>query len=114
VRCVLLLLWLRDTGVLEKWALREIAGALGVDESTIRRDLRVLDQAVAEYQRLMVARPWVRQEHTVFEFAQEIGASPETVRRMIRNGLITAHRRSGRGKGGQWRIPVDKVERFER
>ena len=33
------------------------------------RDLRVLDQVDAEYQRLMAEQPWTRREFTVTEFA---------------------------------------------
>lgn len=49
----------------------------------------------------------VQRELTTAEFAQEIGASAETVRAMIRDGLIAA-----RKDGNRWMIPVAEVERF--
>ena len=79
----------------------------GTNRSTILRDLRVLDLVDAEYQRLMAEQPWTRREFTVPDFAQEIGASPETVRAMINDNLVKAHKRRGR-----WYIPVAEVERI--
>ena len=111
---LILLLRLRDAGVLEDQALQAIGDVLGVNRSTILRDLRVLDQVEVEYRRLMAEQPWARRELTVVEFAAEIGASPETVRGIIRDGLIEAHKRPGRGRGGRWYIPMDEVDRFGR
>jgi len=52
---LVLLLRLRDAGVLEGQTLQAIGTALGVDRSTILRDLRVLDQVEEEYHRLTLA-----------------------------------------------------------
>ena len=110
---LLLLHRLREAGVIEGRTLQEIGDALGVNRSTILRDLRVLDQVEAEYQRLMAEQPWARRELTVSEFAVEIGASPETVRAMIRDGLVKAYKRAGqRGRGGRWHVPVTELDRF--
>ena len=112
---LVLLLRLRDAGVLEGQTLQAIGDVLGVNRSTILRDLEVLDQVEEEYQRLMAEQPWAQRELTVSEFAEEIGASPETVRYMIRDGLVRAHKRpggKGSGKGGRWYIPLAEVDKF--
>ena len=106
---LVLLMRLRGAGVLEGQTLQAIGDVLGVERSTIMRDLRVLDQVEEEYQQLMALQPWVRRYYTVTEFAQEIGASPETARCMVRDGLVEAHKQRGR-----WRIPVAEVDRFKR
>ena len=106
---LMLLLRLRDAGVLEDQTLQAIGDELGVNRSTILRDLRVLDQVEAEYRRLMAEQPWVRCELTVSEFSREVGASPETVRGMVRDGLVEARKRRER-----WYIPMAEVERFRR
>ena len=62
---LLLLHRLREAGVIEGRTLQEIGDALGVNRSTILRDLRVLDQVEAEYQRLMAEQPWARRERKV-------------------------------------------------
>jgi excisionase family DNA binding protein len=111
---LVLLLRLRDAGVLEDQTLQAIGGVLGVNRSTILRDLLVLDQVEEEYRRMMAEQPWLRRELTVTEFACEIGASPETVRAMIRDGLVKAHKRPARGQGGRWCIPLAEVDRFRR
>jgi excisionase family DNA binding protein len=110
----LVLLWrLRQEGVLEGRTLQALGDLLGVDRSTIMRDLREVDRVEAEYKRLMAARPWDRNDLTVSEFAAQVGASAETVRAMIRDGLIEAHKRTGaRGRGGRWWIPSAEVDRF--
>jgi len=114
---LVLLLRLREAGVLEDQTLQSIGDAVGVNRSTILRDMQVLDQVEEEYQRLMAEQPWLKRDLTVIEFAQEIGASPETVRGMIRDGLIEAHKRlggRGGGKSGRWYIPLAEVDRFRR
>lgn len=110
---LLLLYRLREAGVLDGRTLQSVGDVLGVNRSTILRDLRVLDQVETEYQRLLAEQPWLRRELTVTEFGEEIGASPETVRAMIRDGLVTAYKRTGqRGRGGRWYIPLTEVDRF--
>jgi hypothetical protein len=109
---LLLLYRLREAGVIgEENTLQEIGDALGVDRSTILRDLELLDQVEAEYTRLMALQPWARRYYSVADFAQEIGARPDTVRAMLRDGLITAHKRGG-GRG-RWVIPLAEVDKFK-
>jgi excisionase family DNA binding protein len=98
---------LQEHGVLDDLTLQTIGEVLGVNRSTILRDPRELDQVQAEYQRLMARQPWIRRELTTADFAQEIDASADTVRAMIRDGLIEA-----RKDGNRWMIPVREVERF--
>lgn len=104
---MLLLHRLQEHEALDDLTLQAMGEILGVNRSTILRDLRELDQVEAEYNRLMARQPWVRRELTTADFAQEIGASAETVRAMIRDGLIEARKR-----GNRWMIPVAEVERF--
>ena len=111
---LVLLLRLRDAGVLEDQTLQAIGDVLGVNRSTIPRDLRVLDQVEEEYQRLMAGQPWLKRDLTVTGFAQEIDASPETVRMMVRDGLVEAYKRPERGQGERWYIPLAEVDRFRR
>lgn len=108
---LLLLYRLREAGVLgDDHTLQEIGDALGVNRSTILRDLRVLDRVEEEYRRLVAEQPWTARELTPAEFAAQIGVTPETVRVMLRDGLIQAHKRgSGRGR---WRIPVEELRRW--
>jgi len=98
---LVLLLRLREAGVLENQTLQALAEVLGTNRSTILRDLRVLDEVEAEYRRLMATQPWVVTEYTVSEFAEAIGASPETVRWMIRDGLVKARKRPRPGRRGR-------------
>jgi predicted DNA-binding protein YlxM (UPF0122 family) len=115
-RLVLLHL-LRADGVIDDLTLQAIGDILGVDRSTIHRDLRELDAVEHEYRRLLAQQPWIRRELTTAEFAEEIGASADTVRMMINDGLIDArkvHWGVGGGKFGRWMIPVEETERFKR
>lgn len=105
---LVLLLRLRQQGVLEDLTYAAIGDVFGVNRSTILRDMEELDLVEEEYQRLMATQPWVRRELTTAEFAEEIGASPQTVRYLIRDGLIEARMRSHR-----WWIPVRELERFK-
>jgi len=106
----LLLLWrLREDAVLVGQTLQAVGDILHVNRSTVLRDLRLLDQVQAEYERLLAAQPWTRRELTALEFAQAIGASPETVRCMLRDGLIEAYKRRER-----WCIPVSELDRWTR
>ncbi len=55
---LLVLLRLRQQGSLDGVTLQEIADQFGVNRSTIMRDLREIDQAEAEYQRIKNLQPW--------------------------------------------------------
>ena len=60
----------------------------------------------------MALQPWARREYTVSEFAKAAGADPETIRAMIRDGLLQAVKRGG-GRG-RWYIPMSEIERVAR
>ena len=78
---------------------------------------RLLDVVEQEYGRLLAQQPWIRRELTTAEFADEIGASTDTVRMMLNDGLIEARKvRGGLGGGkyGRWMIPIEEVDRFKR
>ena len=108
---MLLLLHLKDAGVLDDLTLQEIGDITGVDRSTIHRDFQDLPAVEAEYRQLMATQPWVRRTLTVDEFAERIGVQPETVRSMIRDGLITASKAPGTaGQGGRWIIPAVELD----
>ncbi len=104
---MLLLLRLQEEGVLNDLTLQAIGDVLNVNRSTIHRDLGDLEKVEREYQRLMARQPWIKREYTTVEFAEEIGCSADTVRAMIRDGLINA-----RKVGNRWRIPVRQADRF--
>ena len=105
---MLLLLHLREEGILDGLTLEEIGQVCEVNRSTILRDLRELDVVEAEYRHLMAVQPWIKRELTVAEFAERINAQDETVRCLIRDGLVRAHKRPNR----RWYIPVSELERW--
>lgn len=107
---MLLLLHLKDAGVLDDLSFAEVGRILDVSRSTILRDMQDLPIVEAEYRRLMATQPWVQRELTVDEFAARIEAAPETVRCLIRDGLLTASKGAGPGRGGQWYIPVTELD----
>ena len=94
--------------MIEGQSLQTIGDVRGTNRSTIMRDLRVLDEVGAEYQRLMAEQLWTRREFTVTEFAEQICATPETVRFMTNENLVKAHKRRGR-----LYIPVAELERVK-
>lgn len=109
---LMLLSRLRDKGVLDGQSLQAIGDVLGVSKSTISRDLQLLEQVEAEYKRLLAVQPWLKRELTTTEFARAISADPETVRAMLRDGLLPgAYKVAGPGRG-HWHIPAKEVERF--
>lgn len=104
---MLLLLRLQEQGVLNDLTLQAIGDVFDVNRSTIHRDLEDLDEVKEEYNRLMARQPWIKREYTTVEFGEEIGCSADTVRAMIRDGLVEAHKHRNR-----WYIPVREAERF--
>lgn len=112
----MLVIWrLKEEGVLDDLTLQAVGNIFDVNRSTIHRDLKELEVVEREYDRLMAEQPWIRRELTTAEFAEEIGASADTVRMMLRDGLIEARKRvGGRGSGehGQWYIPIGELDKF--
>jgi excisionase family DNA binding protein len=69
-----------------------------------------MESVGAEYHHLMAEQPWIRRNLTVEAFAEQIGASSETVRCMIRDGPIRAHKQPERGQGGRSDIPTTELD----
>ena len=94
---LVLLLRLRDAGVLESKSVRAIADWLGVGRSTIFRDLTVLDQVDAAYQQLQRDRPWERLEGwaTLNELAASTGYSRDHLALLARQGRVEARKTYG-------------------
>jgi excisionase family DNA binding protein len=107
---MLMLIHLKTAGVLQNLTLEDIGQVTGVNRSTICRDFQELDAVEQEYHRLMAAQPWVPRELTVDDFAERIGVSAETIRYMIRDGLITATKRPGRSRAARWYIPITELD----
>ena len=59
---MLLLLDLRAAGLLTNLSGEDIARALGVNRSTICRDLHDLSAVEAEYHRLLAVQPWLKRQ----------------------------------------------------
>ena len=104
---LLLLYWLRREGVLDDLTLQAIGDALGLDRSTIHRDLNDLNAVEEEYRRLMAIQPWVRREFSTSEFAEKTGLSPDTVRALINDGAVEAVK-----VNEQWCIPRRELQRW--
>ncbi len=49
---------------------------------------------------------------TVEEVAARTNRTPETVRRWLKDETLVGVKVSGRGTGGQWRVPLSAVEGF--
>jgi hypothetical protein len=107
---MLLLMHLQEAGVLEDLSLEEIGRFTGVNRSTILRDKRDLPVVEKEYRRPMATQPRVKRELTVEEFAERIGAQPETVRSMIYDGLVSAHKQDEKYPRGRWYILVTELD----
>lgn len=106
----MLLLHLEGAGVLEDLTLEDIGNITGVNRSTIHRDLKELEGVKKEYCRLMTAQPWVKRELTPEEFAERIGVTGETVRCMLRDGLVYAVKRPEDSPSGRWYIPATELD----
>lgn len=104
---LLLLMRLRDDHVLDDRTLQEIGDVLGVDRSTVLRDLREVDEVEEAYRHLMATQPWVQREFSTTEFSTATGVDPEAVRAMIADGLIRAEKRDA-----LWYIPRAELKRW--
>jgi len=98
---------LRQDGLLEGLTLQEIGAVLGLNRSTIMRDLRELDAVEAEYRHIMATQPWLRREFSTSDVATELGITPDTVRALIADGLLEADKRDE-----QWHIPLSELQRW--
>ena len=104
---MLLLHRLQERDLLDDLTLQAIGDELGVDRSTVLRDLRELEKVEKEYERLLARQPWIRRELTTAQFTEEVGATADTVRAMVRDGRV-----KGRKDGNRWMIPIGELEKF--
>jgi excisionase family DNA binding protein len=105
---LLLLRDLKTAGLLEGLTLQEIGDVIGHNRSTIMRDLRDLEHVEEEYRRIMAAQPWLKRELSTSEFAEALGWDDETVRVMIREGLVEAEMQ----ESGFYRIARQELDRW--
>ena len=107
---LLLLYLLREAGVLDDEVKRsDVARWLGVDRSTITKDLHVMADVLASYAELQASQPWVRRFYSTSEAAEQLGLDYDTVLAMIAGDVIHGER-EGRG---QWRVSVAEVDRWK-
>lgn len=110
-RLVLLHL-LREGGALPNDANQsDIAALLGVNRSTIHRDLRELDKALDLYQELVSQQLWLRRLYTTDQAAEALGLPERIVRDMAGAGVIRATK--GSQKGSPHQIAADEVQRWQ-
>lgn len=107
---LLLLHLLREAGVIGDEATQsDIARWLGVNRSTVHKDLRAIDAAIALYRELEASQPWVRRYYSTSETAVELGLDHRTALAMIAGGVIHGEQTTDRGS---WRVPVAEVDRW--
>jgi excisionase family DNA binding protein len=100
---------LRLEGRLDSHSDVDLARAFQTRRETIWKDKQALKRADRLYSEVMARQPWAdRPGLTVREAAAALRCDPETVRNMLRDGMINAHKHRGR-----WRIPAVEVERLK-
>lgn len=108
---LLLLYLLRESGALgDEVRNADVARWLGVNRSTVGKDLRVLDEVLTAWRELQATQPWVRRFYSTSETAEALGIDYDTALAMIAGGLIVGQRD---GERGLWRVPVAEVERWK-
>lgn len=108
---MLLLYLLRQDGVLEDTTQADIARWLGVNRSTIHKDLEAIDETIEHYRALLAAQPWLRRWYSTSETAEALALDYDTTLAMIAGSVIHAERENQRA---QWRVAVAEVERWRR
>lgn len=114
---LLLLYRLREAGVTEGKTLQHIGDILGVNRSTILRDLRVLDQVEDEYRRLMQEQPWLNRSRknilqatgysTITDAAKETGYFYDHIGLLCRKGKIKAEK-----VGNRWWVHLRSLKEY--
>ena len=84
---------------------------LGVNRSTIHKDLDAIEETLATYRELLTAQPWLRRWYSTSETAEALGLDYDTTLAMIAGDVIHAERENQRA---QWRVAVAEVERWRR
>lgn len=108
---MLLLYLLKQDGVLGEATQADIARWLGVNRSTIHKDLDAIETTLATYRALLAAQPWLRRWYSTSETAEALRLDYDTTLAMIAGGVIHGERETERSL---WRVPVDEIERWRR
>lgn len=109
---LLLLHLLREAGVIgDEASQSEIARWLGVNRSTVYKDLKAIDEALRLFKELEATQPWVRRFYSTSETAALLSLDHRTTLAMIAGGVIHGERTL---QGGFWRVPVAEVERWRK
>ena len=108
---LLFLYRLREEGILDDKSLSDIAGPLGVERSTILRDLRTLDQVEEEYTRWMAVQPWTRRDLEGWALIRDLvaatGYTTRHLRILAREGKVEAKKIKNR-----WWINRESLDKY--
>lgn len=108
---LLVLYRLREAGLLRSIPDATLAKVLHTRRETIWKDRQVLTRADRLATRLLATSPWAEPPgYPVSEAARRIGCDPETLRYMLRDGMIEATK----DKSGRWRIAEAEIERLRK
>lgn len=106
---MLVLYRLREAGLLAQTSDANLAKAFGTRRETIWKDRQALALADQLYEEIISKKPWLRPAGlTVTEAAARLGCDAETLRYMLRDGLIHADKDTS----GRWRIAEAEIARL--
>ncbi len=109
---LLLLYLLRDRSLLgDDVSQSDLARWLGVNRSTVHKDMKAIDEVVELYRELETTQPWVKRFYSTAEVADLLGLSQEAVLTLIQDGAIEA---THDGPSHPYRVPVGEVARWKR
>ena len=109
---LLLLYLLRDRGLLgDDVSQSDLARWLGVNRSTVHKDLKAIDGVIELYRELETTQPWIKRFYSTAEAADLLSLSQEAVLALIQDGAIEA---TNDGPSHPYRIPVGEVARWKR
>ena len=108
---MLVLYRLREAGLLRGIADADLAKVLHTRRETIWKDRQALARADRLATRMLATSPWAQPPgYTVSEAAERIGCGAETLRYMLRDGMIEADK----DKAGRWRIAEAEIDRLRK
>lgn len=108
---MLVLYRLREAGLLSDISDATLGKVLRTRRETIWKDRQALKLADRLATRMLAASPWAQPPgYTVTEAAERIGCAPETLRCMLRDGLLQATK----DKSNRWRIAEAEIERLRK
>ena len=106
---LLVLYRLREAGLLASTSDANLAKALGTRRETIWKDRQALALAEQLYEAIVAQAPWLRPVGlTATEAAARLGCDAETLRYMLRDGLLQATK----DESGRWRIAEAEIARL--